>query len=227
MRRPGLSIRVLDSSTPSLRKGSDPMLSHRAAQGSADDLCILALDTKSMKVQTSKVAFYNKWSHLDANPKKCATAILHGDVKAGIAKNATDFTRIHSQLQNIEIFGAPIPCIPPDMPYRYLGLQMTLTLNWRHQVAGVINLLKDKGNRLVQSFASPKQRLRFLQRCIIPAVTYSFPVAPYTRHDIKRFDAMISNIAKRCLNTSTSCPSAQVHEDKNSCGWGVPSLLVD
>ena len=64
--------------------------------------------------------------------------------------NPTDFTRIHSQLQSINICGAPIPCIPPDMPYKYLGLQQTLTLNWRHQVAGVIKLLKDKGDRLVR-----------------------------------------------------------------------------
>ena len=115
----------------------------------------------------------------------------------------------------------------PDMSYKYLDLQLTLTLDWRHQVAGVIKLLKDKGDRLARSFALPKQRLMVLQRCIIPAVTYSLPVAPYTRHDIERFDAMIINIAKRCLTISTSCPSAQVHEDKASCGWGLPSLLVD
>ena len=132
-------------------KGGDPMLSHRAAQGYADDLRVLAPDSKSRKVQTSKVTAYNKWSHLDANAKKCApTAILHGDAKAGIVKKATDFTRIHSQLQSINICCAPIPCIPPDMPYKYLGLQQTLTLNWRHQVAGVIKLLKDKGDRLVR-----------------------------------------------------------------------------
>ena len=99
------------------------MLSHRAAQGYADDLCILAPDTKSMKIQTSKTTAYNQWSHLHANAKKCATtatkgggtAILHGDVKAGIVKKATDFTRIHSQLRSINICGAQIPCISPDI----------------------------------------------------------------------------------------------------------------
>ena len=186
----------------------EPGAAYRASSGYADDLVILTNNPRDMMVQAAKITAFTQWSHLQANAKKCAvTAILHADAKNKLCKSAADFQRISSKLKGITIDGDPIPVYRSDQPYKYLGIQITLTLNWKHQIASVRKLITTKGTRLVHSFASPLQRIKVLQRCIIPAVTYSFPLAPYSRHDIEQFDSCITSIAKRCMNINRVIPN--------------------
>jgi hypothetical protein len=48
-------------------------------------------------------------------------------------KSAEDHCMIAAWLQGkIFVQGAPVKFIQPDTPFKYLGIQLTLTLDWKH-----------------------------------------------------------------------------------------------
>ena len=52
----------------------------------------------------------------------------------------------------------PVPYLPPDEPYKYLGIFLTLMLNWGHQYRASLNLLVEQAAKLQSSFATPAQK---------------------------------------------------------------------
>jgi hypothetical protein len=87
-----------------------------------------------MLIQLDKIAAFSKWGGLGVNAKKCnITGILHGDYHTGlIPKNSspTDIRRLRNQLEGrLIIEGTAIPFLPADLPYCYLGMHITMTLN--------------------------------------------------------------------------------------------------
>ena len=51
----------------------------------------------------------------------------------------------------------PVPYLPPDEPYKYLGIFLTLTLNWGHQYKASLSLLLEQAVKLQSSCATPAQ----------------------------------------------------------------------
>jgi hypothetical protein len=142
-------------------------------------------------------------------------------------QGATDDNRARRQLSNIRICGQPLPFLPSNKPYKYLGLQLTLTLDWHFQIDAVLDNLRECSRRLCGSFASEKQCLRVLKQCILPKITYSFPVAPYTIADIQRIDKEVAKLVRKAIRLPPGLPNAFIHEDVDKMGIGIPSLMVD
>ncbi len=198
-----------------------------AALAYADDLNALTSSLSNLKLQAQKVERFAQWSGMEVNARKCAaSAILHGQAAAGLVKRADDERVIKPRLEGkINMGNGPVPYLPPDEPYKYLGIFLTLTLNWGHQYRASLNLLVEQAAKLQSSFATPAQKLQVFRSKIIAALRYVFSTSAFSPMDIKRLDAAMTRFAKGALGLMNAVPNALVHEDIDKGGMGMTSLL--
>ena len=124
--------------------------------------------------------------------------------------------------------GKQIPFYHPDKePYTYLGVELTPTLNWSYQLDKVRKKALEKGYNVLQSFTTPAQTLQYVQSCIRPYLTYSFPITMHTPNDIAKLDSVLTRIAKKAYRLPISTPNAMVMRSRLQSGMGMTSLQVD
>ncbi len=51
---------------------------------------------------------------------------------------------LERRLGTVRVQGRPVQTLPSDAPFLYLGVTMTLTMNWRHHFENVIRKAKDQ-----------------------------------------------------------------------------------
>ncbi len=197
----------------------------------ADDLLAVTNTHKDIYTQALKIEQFSNWAGMRVNANKCAVSgILHSQAASHLVEHAAGkeaVSMLQRQLGGLQIQDQPIPFRHPDTePYPYLGVEVSLTLNWKAQFQKMQAKLLEKGAALNASFASPRQQLQVLQQCIIPGLTYSLPIMPCTLNDIDRLDKIITRIAKRAYRLPVGTPNAMMHRDTLACGMGITSLHV-
>ena len=199
---------------------------HNASSGTyADDLGAMTHTTENMQTQATKIEQYGDWSGVQVNSKKCrVTGILHKTSSS----NPCNPNRLHKLLHGrIRVGCSLIPYLPPTEPYPYLGIPVSLVLDWSPQITAAVKLVQDKGTLLSQSMASPRQCLHVIATCIKPAVAYAFAVAPYSTFDISRLDRAIAVAVRKCCKLPKSFQNAAIHLSHTHAGMGVGSLMVE
>jgi len=117
--------------------------------------------------------------------------------------------------------------ITPSSPFPYLGVTLTMDLNWKHQHRRMDENLKQKLDALEGSYASPRQTLNIIRTAIIPSLAYAFAVTPCSYPDLDKWDAMIGRVIKSKHNLWRSTLTAMIREDVHSFGLGAPSNYVE
>ena len=198
-----------------------------AGLGYCDDLVsVTPLVRAVVQLQADKITLWAKASEIPAQLRKCsATGIDHSKPHPGGARKR--FPEERAKLTGITLCGSPVPFLDPDSPYAYLGLLVTCTLNWAHQLAAALATLKRKGPILARSRASPEQRLTIIQLCLKTAVAYSLLAAPYSGADIDRLDRAVATIARKSAGLPTGMATAAMLRDREQAGLGVGSLAVE
>ena len=98
-------------------------------------------------------------------------------------------TMLEYKLKGVTLNGKhPKHLHPHEQPYRYLGVERTMTLNWRFQLKTAKLMLQAKASKLNTSKLLPRQKLAYIQNCIRPAVTYAIRVSPYDMEGIQMLD---------------------------------------
>jgi ribonuclease HI len=213
-------------------QGDQDKLQHACSSlAYADDLEILTQSLSDMRVQADKLTRYADWSHMKVNTgKTIVSGILHATAKTkryGV-HNATDARVLAMQLDGkIIVQGKPVVYQHPSEPFTYLGVDMTFTLNWGHQLRKVLDKLASKGAALRRSSAAAQYKMRIIQTVIKPMITYAFSVAPYKAMDLKRLDSKIAQMVKAAYRQCRGTPTAMIMEDTDRFGLGTTSLLVD
>ena len=195
----------------------------------ADDLLISTNSTTDMTTQIQKLNAYCDWGTLDLNITKCKlTGILYGDHKIGTATSATDPIRLHHQLkETFQIKGQHIPYLAPDQPYTYLGVELTMTLDWSHQFTAICKKATERCEAIIRSMASTTQKLRLLTQSVKPAITYAFPHTPYTPAQINQLDRIIVKHAKLAAHVPQCTPTSAMLASHANSGFNTISLWVD
>ena len=197
----------------------------------ADDLAAATSNAKDLSCQAEKVSRFAAWGGLKANAKKSeVSAILHRTAKvrkpSALAPELVERTK--NELSAVRLGGQPLPFLHPDkQPYRYLGVMLTLTLNWSDQVRTLLTNVEQKGARLSSSLCSPSQKLRYIQSSIRPYITYSFPLGIYSLQDIKRLDSKLIKFAKKAYDLGNAAPNNLILEERDKMGMGLDSLMLD
>ena len=97
---------------------------------------------------------------------------------------------------------------PHTEPYRYLGADITPTFNWAPHLARVLKKARQKGERLLMSPLSIKQKAQALDTVIGSCMAYSMPLGLLTLSDVSKCDAIKLTICKRIHRLPRSASSA-------------------
>ena len=115
----------------------------------------------------------------------------------------------------------------PRKPFRYLGVQFTIHLDWSAQYKLTRDTIRDMCQNMNNSYASTFQKMRTLTTCIRTKIRYAFCVAPYTKAQLKALDSLLCRAAKAAYGLPNCTATAVAHEDVNKGGLGCPSLLAE
>jgi len=178
-----------------------------------------------MAVQAHKVSAYSDWGNLKVNmDKSTATAALHQQQPY----DPYDHCTISRQVQeNLTIQGTPVNTHSPKEAFRYLGIYMTMDLNWKYQYQKMYAVLQAKIANLTKSMLNRRQKTRVLESCLRPMVTYTFYAAPYTISQLANLDSQFTLATKAFYKLGKGVSRAMTHEDISNGGLGCHSLLVE
>ena len=196
----------------------------------ADDLQCLTHSSKDLQIQADKITSFCDWAGMAVNPSKCGTSGIRYQASSHQATNPISPSEVkttQARLQSLHIQGSPI-CFhhPHTDPYPYLGVPLTLTLNYKFYYEQLLSRAKQQLQQLNTSSASPMQRLRIIQQKILPAITYAFPIMPLAVHDIDRLDQLLVRGTKNALYLKRYFPNGLVHLAQQHGGIGLVSLRL-
>jgi hypothetical protein len=164
----------------------------------ADDLLCPTGNLKNLKVQASKLTLYSNWAGLIISGNETK---VRGSLNASPSKDqngSTPSEALEHQLKNnILVQNQATNCITPSSPFLYLGVTLTMDLNWKHQHRCMDENLKQKLDALEGSNASPRQTLNIIRTAIIPSLAYAFAVTPCSYPDLDKWDAMIGRVDQK------------------------------
>ena len=196
-----------------------------SARAYADDLAVLTGHWRDMEVQAEKVTLFLQWSGMAVNHSKCGVTGMLYRSSDGAPLSASMVGMLGRRLGQVRISGRTLPFLHPHkQPYRYLGVLLTPSLNWTHQMQALAEAIIDKADGILRSMASSAQKLRMIDTLLKPYIRYSFCTGAYTAADIASIDSLVSRLAKYALHLPTSTPTAMVQEDRERGGVGVTSV---
>ncbi|KAJ9527712.1 hypothetical protein QJQ45_000306 [Haematococcus lacustris] len=195
----------------------------------ADDVAILCNSISNTRVQADKLSAYSDWGHLIiSHSKTLATAALHKAHHSGRCSTQADAEKeARKQMQDLRLQGKPVTFLRPTAPFTYLGVMLTMTLNWKPQHTAMITQLRQKLDRLRRSFASARQAIHIVKTAIIPSLAYSFCVVPCTPGDLDLFDRAVNQCVKHKLNLPLGTPNAVIRDDIDKLGLGISSAAQE
>ena len=198
----------------------------------ADDSQIFCNTIQDLCLQADEIHKYATWGNLKLQPAKCATTGMpHAEIASGSVSSPLAYVgceQLKKRLACVKIGPHQIPFAHPDKePQKVLGVWITPTLNWKMQQRKLVDAAKDKSTATVECDASPKQKLAMIRTCLKAYITYTFPLGIQSRDDIADLDGIVARTAKRALRLPLSTPTGLVLQEKEACGAGVESLLVD
>jgi ribonuclease HI len=194
----------------------------------ADDLQCMTGTPKNLEIQADKITAFNEWAKMKANAIKCGVTGVRYKTDGSTNANplgTNSVAALQRSLASVRIQGQPIPFHHPDKhPYPYLGVPLTPTLNYAHYYKALLSSLRDKTDKLSKSFASGTQALRAIRQCILPSVTYAFPILPFGLQEVTKLDSVVAKCAKRAFGVPLWVCNRMVHLSQRDGGLGVPSL---
>jgi ribonuclease HI len=194
----------------------------------ADDLAALTRTLSDLKHQADKVTQFADWGNMPANvDKTLATAALYSNTRTGRYGGTSPTSQVRQQIDGkIMVQRKPVTFLDPKEPFTYLGVDITMTLDWRPQHQKLLSKTKEKLQHLNSSYATPEQKQKIIDTAIKTAVAYALCVTPCSPNDIKMLDNILTTTVKRAHGLPRSSPTAMVHEDVEKFGLGCTSLAA-
>ena len=202
------------------------------ANAYADDLGTFSSCATHLAIQAKKYDIFSEWAGLRPNvSKRAVTGILHHYAEVDGTNNPLSrsvLTMLRSRLSGVTLNGDHPKFLHPDVePYRYLGVELTMTLHLKFQMQAATQILQDRGKLVNSSMLAPLQKMTFIQSSIRPAITYALPICPYTTRDVQLLDNSMAAVAKKAIGISRCMPNGMVLKSRDRAGMGVISLFVD
>ena len=196
----------------------------------ADDVAAATNTVSDLKIQADKASAFSDWGSMETNAAKTlVTGALYGSSRTGLYgnNNATPKDILRARLEGqIMLQGRPAQFHDPTEPMTYLGVDFTMTIDWKPQLQKIMAMLQDVTARVFKSPASPRQVLKIVETCIKPKIAYSFCVAPYSPLELDMMDVVLRRLIRQAYKLPKGTPSAMLHADKESFGIGCGSVQV-
>eukprot|EP00961_Rhodomonas_salina_P275261 3718509-Rhodomonas_salina.1 len=115
-----------------LRKLNEAGVGYRHSSGEriavtafCDDLCLLSDNPHDMQTLLNIVSDFAEWSRMEVAPEKTEISAYDFGARAPIPTAA------------IKYRGKPLTPLHPASPFKYLGIRLTLTLDWKFEKQAV------------------------------------------------------------------------------------------
>jgi len=129
----------------------------------ADNLLCPTSTIQDLKIKARKLTLYSDWAALVISGSKTkATGILHKHPPRDENGLASAQNLSHQLKQTTEVQQQKAQFIASDEPFLYLGVELTMDLNWKHQIERMTGNLRNKLEALSASYASPRQIEHYL-----------------------------------------------------------------
>jgi len=193
----------------------------RTASGAfVDDLLIVTPTIEKMKLQAAKLEAYSDWSDLKINLGKSAlTGVKHGnkaihrEVHEGVTIKGADGKR-----DRLTILG-------PNKPYKYLGVLLTMTGNWKDEKESTKKAVKDRVAALMKVPLTPDQKEYSLHSAILGKFRYGLHLGIYTKGEIKDMEAILGGGQKMSQGLPRAgTPNIFTTLEKQKYGLGMEPL---
>ena len=139
----------------------------------ANNLCPTG-NLKIFKVQADKLTLYSSWAGFIISGSKTK---ITGSLNASPSEDQNGLTPSealeHQLKNNILVQKKATKDITPSSPFLYLGVTLTMDLNWKHQHRRMDETLKQNLDALEGSYASPRQTLNIIRTAFIPSLAYA------------------------------------------------------
>lgn len=184
-----------------------------ACLGYADDLVILADNTRNAQALLNLAGSFFSDRNLQVNVDKCTSmtaATVPAKKKLFIATTAA-----------LCIAGRRIPVITPSTSFKYLGFHYGMMgLSWEHSVKD----LGEQLGRLQKAPLKPAQKLFLLKRFLIPRYIHCMQNPKINIKALCRADKAIRKFVKKAVHLHITCPDAYLYATTKEGGLGVPCL---
>ena len=189
----------------------------------ADDLNVLTTEKRDLEVQANKISAYATWARMIVNMAKSRVT--------GARYRSLPNTPFHApslalRLAGVRINGRAVEFSPPTEPFRFLGVTLTMDLNWAPHTADVLKKLKDKAAALQGSHLSAWRKGLVLQRAVKTAVEYGLALCPFGALETAKIDAVLAGIAKQTSGLPRYTANAWAHTPKAKGGLGLASVYA-
>ena len=202
-----------------------------SSPGFADDLALATSTVASMLTQWRKVCVYSQFAGLILFPPKCAvTGVLHGMQRTHRLSAAAALGVLSRLLTGaFTAPGAlhPVPFLPPSQPYPYLGVQLTLTLDWAPHLRALKDSILDKARAMMAADVPPLAALAMIERVIKPKIRHSMVACPFSAAQIYDLDALLARLARAFMRLGASFPTRAILAPRDQHGIGLVSLQTD
>ena len=194
----------------------------------ADDLAILSPSLDHIRTQARKVTAYSDWADLTINTDKSfVSGVLYGTLsKVGPSGNqGLQATSRHVE-RKVRLGHTWAKYSPPTQPFEYLGVWMTMTLDWAEHKRRALAKCKHICGAIRASRLHTQQKLHTLDRWIIRKVAYGFPTVPYSPTDIQALDTALNAVVKAAYGLPAGMPTSLLRAEPELFGLGRPSMAA-
>ena len=146
----------------------------------ADDLALILADIKNSPSQLEKIDKFYTWVGMGLGINKCAVTSCPNKSKLNLIK-FTSFL----QNQSICFWNQSIPICNQKKSYKYLGIHLVPSLDWRIQTQITSTKLQEQCKLLQTSSATMKQKMHMTDFVIHAGIAYAFYGVPFSTATIK------------------------------------------
>jgi len=130
-------------------------------------------------------------------------------------------------MAGIMLDGEQLAAVQPTEARKYLGVWISLGLDWHKNADTILKKLKEKANAIHKSQLGGRQQLRMEARCILHSIRHTFCVAPLTPRQLTDLDRTRARLYKFRLGMPATAPHAAILASPIDLGLGAESLVTE
>jgi hypothetical protein len=156
----------------------------------ADDLLLLSYSAQHMKLLFNTVKKYCDLTHLQIHPTKSSLSSIYS-----------------SENLSLDIDNTPIKKIPPNEPYKYLGIHIPLDLNIEPHFNSIVTSSSHNVTfYCTKRYLSTPLLIKLINTCIIPKITYTTQIFLPNNQTLNKLDHKITAALNRFINLPENAP---------------------
>ena len=205
----------------------------RASYGAyADDLVLFSSTLPGLRRMVAKLDAYAAWSGMAVNAKKCAFSALvphppslpTGGGRTKLMSPSQLRAHLTETAASISFNGASVAFLPANEPYRYLGIDIALSLSKRPNSDSLYSEVRRRIDLITSSALPKRDYRRVLLSLAASKIEYALPTGMLTKTCLRSLSSLLLRHHKDGLSLPLRCASECLTFPTAALGDGFPDL---